>query len=318
MMNRRSFLRVGATASLALAGFVRFTERSSAADLPEGVPVGSAKATVIGHIDGDKYAVSISGSNETVLMISANAPEEGDCFYKASADRLKSTIPVDTVVYLEHDGEAKDGKDRLLRYTWLPRDGKKAMLVDERMIADGYSTFKAREGHSSRDARLQKAQNIATSKKRGLWADGACEPKVEPTEPPKLGSKGDPAPIGTTLTTDGQEITVTNAYFSYDFGFVAPKGGYVFLVVESAIKNIDDSGHGYAEDRFTAEDMQSGADFETTFTLADSPLGYGDLSPQEYVSGQVVLEVQESSTQVRIKYDAKTIGGGEVYWGISR
>jgi len=36
------------------------------------------------------------------------------------------------------------------------------------------------------------------------------------------------------------------------------------------------------------------------------------------VSGQAVLEVQETATQVRVKYDAKTLGGGEVYWLVPR
>jgi endonuclease YncB( thermonuclease family) len=318
-MNRRSFVQQSAALSAVMIGWSALRQAASAADLPEGVPEGSVEANVVGYIDGDKFKVTIEDKGETVLLISANAPESGDCFFDKSSERLESLLPMGATVYLEQDGESRDGKDRLLRYVWLPRDGKKAMLVDERMIADGFSTFAPRDGHDKRDARLKKAEQLAKDEKRGMWADGACDAgESGEEEPAKLGSGDNPAPIGTTLTTDGQEITVTSAYFTYEFGFVTPKGGYVFLVLETSIRNVDDAVHGYEESRFSAKDLDSGAEFDDTFTFADAPLGSGELSPGEYVYGQVVLEVQESAKNVRIKYDAKFIGGGEVYWLMTR
>ena len=57
-------------------------------------------------------------------------------------------------VYLEQDSTDKDGKDRLLRYVWLPREGKKAQFIDERMVADGFATFKPRDDNGRRDERI--------------------------------------------------------------------------------------------------------------------------------------------------------------------
>lgn len=81
------------------------------------------------------------------------------------------------------------------------------------------------------------------------------------------------------------------------------------------ITNVDDDTHGYTEARFSAKDLDTDANFDDTFAFSDQPLGSGELSPGEYVIGQVVLEVQETATRIRVKYDPKSIGSGdEVYW----
>jgi endonuclease YncB( thermonuclease family) len=189
-MKRRTVLG-GIGASISAIAFNSRDRRSVAQELPEGVPAESEPATVTDFIDGDKFVVEIGGRDETVLMISANAPEEGRCFFNASSKHLRELIPRGTEVYLERDGEDRDGKDRLLRYVWLPREGKKAQFIDERMIADGYSRFTLREGHSKRDARLKKAEKIAKSEKRGMWADGACSGGSASTEQEQAGSTED-------------------------------------------------------------------------------------------------------------------------------
>ena len=146
-----------------------------------------------------------------------------------------------------------------------------------------------------------------------MW--GACGgPHVEITPEPELGEADLPAPIGTTLTASDVAVTVTSAFLSYDYGFATPKGGYVFLVIEAQIQNVDDENHGYAGNRFSAKDFDTGAEFDDTFTLTDGGLGTGELSPGEYVSGVIVLEVQETARRVRIKYDTAAFGGTNLYW----
>lgn len=323
-MNRRSSLRRGIGAFLGLAAFRPFALNTSVAQstLPDGVPSGSIRAEVTGHEDGDKFRVELAGEQETVLLISADAPESGECYAEESADRLRELLPKGQVVYLERDATDRDSKDRLLRYVWKPRDDDKAQFVDERMIADGFSTFKAREENSRRDERLIRAQEIAEEDERGIWKDGSCggghvqltsEPEIEPT--PQVGDDERPAPFGTTVNTDGQDIVVTDGYLTYDLNFSTPKGGYVFLVIGVQITNVDDDTHGYTESRFSAKDLDTDANFDDTFAFADQPLGSGELSPGEYVIGQVVLEVQETATRIRVKYDPKSLGSGdEVYW----
>ncbi|MGH2551662.1 MAG: thermonuclease family protein, partial [Thermomicrobiales bacterium] len=230
-----------------MSGSVMWLPKVTAQALPEGVPDGAEVAEVTGHIDGDKFKVKVNGKEETVLLISADAPEVakddglGECYAVESAARLAKLLPEGATVYLEKDGEDRDGKERLLRYAWLPRDGKKAQFVDERMIADGASTFKAREGNSKRDARLQKAEQLAKDENRGLW--GACGGgHVEITPVPKIGTGDNPAQLGTALEADGRRITLSNAYFTPSYGFFAPQQNFEFLVVTVTMENISESG----------------------------------------------------------------------------
>lgn len=283
-----------------------------------------------GHEDGDKFKVTVAGTTEMVLLPSADAPEKGECFADKSSLRLEKLIPVGTTVYLEQDKDDRDGKDRLLRYVWLPREDAKARLIDERMVADGYSTFKGREGNTKYDSRLEKVQSTAKKEKRGLWKEcggGHVEATAKPkatkapkaTEAPELGEKDLPADIGAALETDGQAVTVQEAYFSYDFGYSTPKGGYVFLVITVRIENVDDSDHGYEEGRFTARNAETDAEYESTFTLSDQPLGSGELSPGEFVFGQIVLEVQDTPSPLLVQFDPSYINDNdEVYWQVFR
>jgi micrococcal nuclease len=295
---------------------------AGAQELPKGIPVGAEKATVSGYDDGDKFRVKIEGKTETVLLISADAPEKNECFADKSARQLKKYIPEGSTVYLERDKDDRDGKDRLLRYAWTAKDNGKATFVDERMIANGFSTFKSREDNSKYDTRLEKDQSKAKKAKRGLWKDcggGHVENTTVPeaTKVPKLGEKNLPAPIGSTLETDGQAVTIQSAFYSYDYGYSQPKGGYIYLVVTVRIENIEKSGgdsHGYDEGRFAGKDVETGASYDSVFTLADQPLGSGDLSPGEFVVGTIVLEVQDVSRPVLVEYDPSRLGGGEVYW----
>ena len=85
-------------------------------------------------------------------------------------------------------------------------------------------------------------------------------------------------------------------------------------MIEAAIENVDDEDHGYADDRFTAKDAARGTEFEERYRPTDYPLNSGDLSPGEYVSGLVILEVQETSSQVLVGYDTAFVGGETLYW----
>jgi len=294
---------------------------SAATGNPSGIPSDAEKAKVANHIDGDKFEVSLGGRTETVLLISADAPEPEECFAKQSGDVLKRLLPKGSEVYLEKDTTDKDGKDRLLRYAWTFSDDK-AHLVDEQMISNGYSTFKARADNGKRDDRLKAAETNAKKKGKGIWADGSCGGgHVEITPTPQLGEGGLPAPIGTTLSTDGQEIAVVSGYVTSDLNYSTPKGGYIFLVIYATIKNVDKPGktHGYDGARFSAKDLTTDANFDDTFAFANVPLDSGELSPGEYVEGEVVLEIQETATRIRIKYDPKSLGDGdEVYWLFER
>lgn len=89
-------------------------------------------------------------------------------------------------------------------------------------------------------------------------------------------------------------------------------------VTHNKAQNVDDENHDYSGFRFSARDMDTGAECDDTFAAVENALSTDDLSPGEYVTGQVALEVQETATNVRVKYDVSAVGGDNLYWLVPR
>lgn len=299
----------------------------------EGLPDDVQEATVSGWVDGDKFKVEVAGEEDEqeVLMIGTDAPEIGngdddlgECYAQEAADALKKLLKKGLVVYLEQDEKDRDGKDRLLRYVWTAdKDGRKAFMVNTKMIRDGFASFQTKEDLTRRDKAMKKAEDQAKENNRGLWA--ACSgPHAEITPVPQLGSGDNPAPIGTALEADGRRITINNAYFLDSYGFFTPQQNFVFLVINVTMENISESGktHPYNELCFAGKDLDAGADYDDSFlNPSDIPLGAGDMLPGDVVSGEVVLEVHQNSTNIRVKYSTGGFGcsgGKSVYWIVQR
>lgn len=294
-------------------------------DRPEGVPAGAVEAEVAGHVDGDKFTIRQDGDAREVLLIGVDAPEvdegpQGECYAAETAGRLEEIVPRGKTVYLLAGGEDTDNKDRLLRFVWVEDDGE-ALFVNQAMLEEGNGSFQAREGNGAFDDDLRAAEEEARDDDAGLW--GECgENHVEivpPTPTPELGEEDLPAELGTTLSGGGVAVTTSFNGIYYNFNGSTPRGGYVFLVLDVTIENVDESGdnHGYDEQRFSAEDLDTGADFEHEDYLLGPSLAQlqsGDLSTGEYVSGQAVLEVQETATTLRIRYRTANFGGEELHW----
>lgn len=166
--------------------------RAEASDNPEGIPADAQEATVAGFNDGDKFEVRVDGKTEEVLLIGSDAPEltEGDfgeCYAQESADRVEELLAKGDTVYLEMDKDETDSKDRLLRYVWVAPEGEDAYMLNERLIVEGFNSFKPREDNSYHDDVLEAAQDEAQSKNIGLWkecGEAHVELKPTPTEPP--------------------------------------------------------------------------------------------------------------------------------------
>ena len=294
-----------------------------AQDRPSGVPDDAQEAKVTGYTDGEKLKVEIDGDEETVRLLGVDAPEpeneDGfpECYAEEATARLEEMLPEGRTVYLERDEDDKDSKRRLLRYVWfVGRSDGKAHMANELMLREGYGGFEPREDNARHDERFREAEEEAKEEQAGLWTDcGDLHVAILP-----LGHRDNPAPVGTTLNVEGQDITVSNPFFTYEYGFQTPKGGYVFLVVDVYFENVDaaNKDHDYGEERFAAVDLDTGADFDNVTNLTDSSIGSGDLGTGEYVLGQVVLEVQETSQRLRVKYDANLSGESEVYWVVTR
>ena len=93
------------------------------AENPAGIPSAAKRAVVSGHIDGDKIRVDFQSNEEVVLMAGIDAPEPGECYAGEAAQRVEELAPEGTTVYLERSGLDRDGKDRLVRYVWIPGAG---------------------------------------------------------------------------------------------------------------------------------------------------------------------------------------------------
>ncbi len=338
--SRRRFMALGG----GLAATLLTGRRASAMELPEGIPAGSIEATVTGHIDGDKFEVDVNGKKEVVVFVATDAPEiakddkPAECFAQESADFLKSLLPEKTVVYLEQDEADRDNKKRRLRYVWAlaedPEDDP--ILIDEVMIEEGYAVFKERDDNKIYDDRLKKAEETAKSEQNGIWKAGGCGGGHEKagtvstaqaggssgsgsSGSAAVGTAENPAPVGKMLKVDGQEITVTDYLFTDTFGIDSAKGGYIYLLFEARIKNVDSKNHGYEEARFSLKDVDNNWDYEWEWSVLNGDgFGAGELQPGQTVSGQMIFEVQEGSRRIRIQYDTSYMGDGEVYWLIER
>jgi hypothetical protein len=137
-----------------------------------------------------------------------------------------------------------------------------------------------------------------------------------PTEVPALGSSVDsPVPIGATLEADGLAVTVQSAYFDYSFANAIPRGGYKVLILQVGLKNVSDRNQRYDAAAFSGIDADTNANYNAVTLENVGVLLYdGDLDPGEYVSGTVLIEVQETATNVIVKYDPNMFTTDDLYW----
>lgn len=136
-----------------------------------------------------------------------------------------------------------------------------------------------------------------------------------PTPVPVGLSQNNPAPIGTTLEQQQLAVTVTGAYFDYSFANAIPRGGYKVLIISATIQNNSDRNLGYRASRFSAIDADNGNTYNpVTLDNVGVLLTDGDLQPGEYVSGTALVEVQETASNVIIKYDVDINGDDDMYW----
>jgi endonuclease YncB( thermonuclease family) len=166
---------------------------AAAQSLPAGVPKSATKATVVEVKYGDTISVQTDEEDDvTVLLAGIDAPNKGECYYGESKRRLKKLLPEETVVYLETSGTVDKDGDLTIRYVWLPgEDGKKAALINTKLVREGFAGFNDELDTPKYFERLEDAQADAIEKNLGLWK--ACgqlhlvaEPVAtrEPTQAP--------------------------------------------------------------------------------------------------------------------------------------
>jgi len=143
-------------------------------------------------------------------------------------------------------------------------------------------------------------------------------PTVTPiaTETQALGTSAEsPAPFFETVTNGGSSVTPLNGYFANAYGYSTPKGGYKYLVIDATIECAGPDECRFNSMNFSGEDADTGAGYDSVvFVMAEGMLGSDTLSPGEYVTGTVLLEVQETASRVIVKYDPKQFDTNDLYW----
>lgn len=141
---------------------------------------------------------------------------------------------------------------------------------------------------------------------------------VAGTSTPGLGAGENPAPVGSTITGDGLEVTVYSATLSDTAGVLgAAEPGYLYLTIDASVKNVSNEKKSVNPLYFSAKDIVNGYTFDNELMAGDPAAALGstnDLAPGDILRGEVVLKVRDDSKQIRIKYDTSPLGGKNMYW----
>jgi endonuclease YncB( thermonuclease family) len=312
MLDRRRFV----TASIGAASFVALTGSSHQKIRAQEAPAGLPTAELIDVLDGEKMRVMLNGERVVVRLVGIDAPEPEpgehtiECGFVDSKQALLDTATGKTLL-LEQDAEDKDNKDRLWRHVWLLNpDGTDGGLLNEQLLLNGWVTTREEEKNVKYADRYARA--VAEGQKNGSGLYATCESFHQ--EVPRHGGREDPASIGEAISVKGVRASLDSYYYTYtDALGTNPKGGYMYLIVSVTIVNDRESGKfTYNSTQFAAKNLDNDSDYDDEFAFLDSPLDSGELSPGEYVTGQVALEIQETATNVRLKYNVE--GDYSLYW----
>lgn len=160
----------------------------SAQDKPEGVPKSGEAVTVSAVPNGGTIVVILGdGSTRNVGLIGVTAPaaptatDPGQCYGEEARLYLESLAIPGTVVYLEADPEVREVDETLLRHVWVIREGTaKAILVNSKMVRDGFADVGQWGVHSKYAKRFDQAQANAEKDDKGAWrACGGMHESIE-------------------------------------------------------------------------------------------------------------------------------------------
>lgn len=161
--------------SISFAAFFFIVLSADAQNLPfnKSKLVGLKKFRVTEVHDGDTVSIRMSGfasiwvRTERVRLIGIDTPElKQEPWGRKAKKHLKEIISVsDWVVSVEMDVEERDKYGRLLAYLW----DKNGVLINERMIEDGYAVLYTIPPNVKHSARFVEAQKKAQQRKIGIW-----------------------------------------------------------------------------------------------------------------------------------------------------
>lgn len=146
--------------------------------IPAQIPSDVDQATVEWVYDGDTISVLLpDGTLETVRLTGIDAPETGanfttsQCFGPESTEHLREFLPIGSTVWMERDVSERDRYGRLVRFVWIAKKDQ-GVLVNLRMLEDGYAFARSYGEDSKRSDLFWDAASRALEQNLGMWA--AC------------------------------------------------------------------------------------------------------------------------------------------------
>jgi micrococcal nuclease len=154
-------------------------------------------------LNGDRVNVTTTEGRYTVFLLGIDAPEatplsgSPECFGPEAKAKLGRMLKPKQQIWLEQDGRYQDPSGRMVRYVWLPSEGKQAAaLVNRSLLSGGYAILATGFDNLARYDDFVKAQAKAQTDGKGLWT--ACARTPTPI----------PAPAETPFEESGDESSM--------------------------------------------------------------------------------------------------------------
>lgn len=146
-----------------------------------------------------------------------------------------------------------------------------------------------------------------------LGPDGTPSVEIDAAEP--VGSAGNPAAIGATVSGGDVGVSVNAVTRAERIVDVSPEAGLVFLTLDVTIANVSDDATEFSALFWSARDIVAGENYDDEkFVRPGNALPAGSLAAGDEVRGNVLLVAPADAQVLRIKYDTALIGGENLYW----
>lgn len=310
---RRTFIQAG----LAIAGGAVLSRNTAVAQSPLIPPANGVLANPLEALDGEKLRAVVNGERVVVRLIGCDAPEPEvetnttECGFAESRWSLENAV-VGRTLLLEADEEDKDGKGRLWRHVWLVNaDGTDGGLLNQQLLQQGWVTTQEEKKNLKYADTYAAAAKEAKTNKVGVLA--SCPSFHD--EKNRRGGHDDPAVVGEAIQVKGVQAVLNSYYFSWgDAVGLPPTGGYKFLMLNLTFTNLRESGDfNYLWDKIAGKDLDTGADYDNPDSIyLSAGSETAELSPGEYAIVETAVEVQETATNIRVKYTVE--GDHALYW----
>ena len=136
--------------------------------------------SVVRVIDGDTVVIQTGKEELTIRYIGIDTPETVkpnspvECFGK-EASKYNTMLVEGKNVQLEEDIKNTDSYGRLLRYVYVENDEGTLIMVNKKLVEDGYAFAKSYPPNVKYQEIFREAEAHAREKEKGLWRNCSRE-----------------------------------------------------------------------------------------------------------------------------------------------